>query len=262
MVQFSCCKSLYIALVTMCSKPGSKKCLFGCKTNRRERLKSRGLRHLFDELSISHIIRQLRVLNAASKSRCSKLEWQQLEQTHAYMVYSDLDPEDTGSVSEKEMEFKSGMASSSVDSPFNPPWSKTRENNNVSDNEKGQPREGQNIHLFAKEQRSSRRRKTPTRNALHSQRVPLHIKVRNTHSRIEQSNSDDSDISTREQNRREKIIVGPEGLETPIQQSTTSKRSQKLVKEKLRDKSANLGNSDDIDVVNHGLQDATFNSER
>ena len=77
-VQCNCCKSLYISMVTMCAKPGSKNYCF-CRPSRAKRLRSKGLRFLLNELSISHIIRQLRVLNAATKKKFSELEWQELQ---------------------------------------------------------------------------------------------------------------------------------------------------------------------------------------
>ena len=52
-VQWSCCSSLYITSITMC---GPKKCCC-CRTNRNARLKSKGLRMLLDEMTITNIIR-------------------------------------------------------------------------------------------------------------------------------------------------------------------------------------------------------------
>jgi len=54
--QSSCCNSLYISIVTMLTKPGSKSSCC-CRPSREIRLKSKGLRHMLHEISIDHIIR-------------------------------------------------------------------------------------------------------------------------------------------------------------------------------------------------------------
>ena len=52
-----------------------------------------GLLHVLDEVQITHIIQQLRVLNAASQENRSPEEWFELQRKHSRMHYSDLDSE-------------------------------------------------------------------------------------------------------------------------------------------------------------------------
>ena len=82
--------SFYVSILALLS-PGSKSCCFCCRPSRQQRLRSKRLSHLLDEMSISHIIRQLRVLNAATKQRCSDVQWEQLQKSHAYIGQNDLD---------------------------------------------------------------------------------------------------------------------------------------------------------------------------
>ena len=46
-----------------------------------------------NESSISHIITQLRVLNAACKETRTKDQWYLLEKTHSMLAYSDFEDE-------------------------------------------------------------------------------------------------------------------------------------------------------------------------
>jgi len=54
-------------------------------------LRTRSFRHILKETSISHIIKQLRVLNAACKSTRTAEEWEALEKENKLMAYSDLE---------------------------------------------------------------------------------------------------------------------------------------------------------------------------
>ena len=47
------------------------------------------------EMEITNIIRQLRVLNAEAKKRYSVADWQSLENKYAYICYSDFDNDAT-----------------------------------------------------------------------------------------------------------------------------------------------------------------------
>ena len=54
-----------------------------------------------NEVSISQIIKQLRVLNAAAHLSMSKEQWKELKSKHEIMAYSDLDS-DLDAPSEKD----------------------------------------------------------------------------------------------------------------------------------------------------------------
>ena len=89
-VQWRCCKSLYISMLTISGGSDKNCCL---SPSRKQRLRSKSLRYLLDEISITHIIRQLRVLNAAAKQRYTSNEWQELKKSHEYRLYSDAEKE-------------------------------------------------------------------------------------------------------------------------------------------------------------------------
>ena len=64
-----------------------------CKPNKQQRIKSRGYDLILHETSVSHIIQQLRVLNAACKETRTDEEWQRLQNAHALIAFEDLNSE-------------------------------------------------------------------------------------------------------------------------------------------------------------------------
>ena len=59
--------------------------------SRREKLRSKGLKHVLNESSISNIIRQLRLLNKIAKHGKTDKEWDKMVEKYSYINYSDLD---------------------------------------------------------------------------------------------------------------------------------------------------------------------------
>ena len=54
-------------------------CLNFCRVSRKRRLLAKSYRHTLDEMSITRIIKQLRVLKAAARQMCTASEWQSLK---------------------------------------------------------------------------------------------------------------------------------------------------------------------------------------
>ena len=57
-------------------------------------MKSRAYDYIMVESSISHIVKQLRVLNAACKENRSPDEWKVLRNKNSLIAYEDLSSED------------------------------------------------------------------------------------------------------------------------------------------------------------------------
>ena len=88
-VQWRSCRSLYLTILS--KLPASVKCCKCLRPSRQETLRAKGLKHVLHEVSISNIIRQLRVLNAAAKQGRTTEQWAELEKKHSFIAYSDLD---------------------------------------------------------------------------------------------------------------------------------------------------------------------------
>ena len=74
------------------------------KPNAAQRRRAKSYDHLLQEASVSHIIQQLRVLNAAAKETRTPEEWYKLRRTHSLMAYEDLDTdEEFSEASEREI---------------------------------------------------------------------------------------------------------------------------------------------------------------
>ena len=61
------------------------------KANRSQRLRSKAFQHVLDEVRISNIIQQLRVLKAAAQELRTAEEWETLEREHMLIASSDLE---------------------------------------------------------------------------------------------------------------------------------------------------------------------------
>ena len=57
-------------------------------------MKSRAYDYIMVESSISHIVKQLRVLNAACKENRSPQEWKDLQEKNSMIAYEDLSSDD------------------------------------------------------------------------------------------------------------------------------------------------------------------------
>lgn len=100
-MQWNSLKSLRLNLHTFLDPKHQMCCL---KPNVAQRRRAKSYDHLLQEASVSHIIQQIRVLNAAAKETRSTEEWYKLRRTHSLMAYEDLDTDDEFSeVSEREM---------------------------------------------------------------------------------------------------------------------------------------------------------------
>ena len=100
-MQWNSLKSLRLNLHTFLDPKQQICCL---KPNAAQRRRAKSYDHLLQEASVSHIIQQIRVLNAAAKETRSPEEWYKLRRTHSLMAYEDLDTDDEFSdVSEREM---------------------------------------------------------------------------------------------------------------------------------------------------------------
>ena len=61
-----------------------------CRPNKQQRILAKSYAYVLKEASISHIIQQLRVLNAASKEMRTKEEWNELSQKYSMVAFSDI----------------------------------------------------------------------------------------------------------------------------------------------------------------------------
>ena len=89
-VQWNSLKSLQLNIHTFFPKCFHCWCL---KPSKEQRIRSKSYAHILQETSISHIIQQLRVLNAVCKKSLSKDEWERQRQKHSLIAYSDLESE-------------------------------------------------------------------------------------------------------------------------------------------------------------------------
>lgn len=100
-MQWNSLKSLRLNLHTFLD-PKHKICCL--KPDAAQRRRAKSYDHLLQEASVSHIIQQIRVLNAAAKETRSPEEWYKLRRTHSLKAYEDLDTdEEFSEVSEREM---------------------------------------------------------------------------------------------------------------------------------------------------------------
>ena len=90
-VQWNSLKSLRLNAHTFLPK-GMLICC--CKPNRAQKIRAKCYDHSMQETSISHIIQQLRVLNAACKETRSPVEWEALRHRHSMMAFEDFDSND------------------------------------------------------------------------------------------------------------------------------------------------------------------------
>ena len=74
------------------------------KADRAQRLRSKAFRHVLDEVRISNIIQQLRVLKAACQEQRTAEEWEKLERDHMLIAYSDLENNENLGKSFKKLE--------------------------------------------------------------------------------------------------------------------------------------------------------------
>ena len=89
-VQYNSLKSLRMNVHRFLPKKLQRGCL---RPNEEHKKQHRSYMHILEETSISHIVQQLRVLNAAAQETRTKKEWKKLRQQHALMAYSDLESE-------------------------------------------------------------------------------------------------------------------------------------------------------------------------
>ena len=61
------------------------------RPRKEQRLRYRSLNHVLTEVSITHIVKQLRVLSAAVRQTKTSKEWQELIHQECVLAYSDLD---------------------------------------------------------------------------------------------------------------------------------------------------------------------------
>lgn len=64
-----------------------------CRPNKQQRILAKSYAYVLKEASISHIIQQLRVLNAASKEMRTKEKWNELSQKYSMVAFSDINSE-------------------------------------------------------------------------------------------------------------------------------------------------------------------------
>ena len=101
-VQWNSLKSLRLNMHTFLDEKQQICCI---KPNAAQRRRAKCYDHLLQEASVSHIIQQIRVLNAAAKETRTTEEWYDLRRKHSLIAYEDLDSDHNFSdlsVSERE----------------------------------------------------------------------------------------------------------------------------------------------------------------
>ena len=96
--------------------PGSHRCCCW-RTGRNNRLRSKGLRHILNEVSITHIIRDMRVLKASAKAHVSKAAWQELQDQHGIMLYTDMESDEQKKAEEKSASVEKDEMNFDVERP-------------------------------------------------------------------------------------------------------------------------------------------------
>ena len=79
-------------------------CCRRIKLTREQRLKTKALRHVLTEATITHITKQLRVLSAAVRETKSQQEWKRLRDQYQVMAYSELDSAKSSSNASLELQ--------------------------------------------------------------------------------------------------------------------------------------------------------------
>ena len=89
-IQWNTWQTIKLNLHTFCW-PMCPKLFQCCQLNRDQRLRTKAYSHVLNELSVSKIVKQIRVLKAAAKQNMSPKHWKQLKMQTELMAYSELE---------------------------------------------------------------------------------------------------------------------------------------------------------------------------
>ena len=87
-IQWNMCSVILIHIFARCPKRFLCYCL---RPSREQRMRANCYKHVLNEVSITHIIKQLRVLNAAAKQNVGPINWRRLTRQHSIKRYLELE---------------------------------------------------------------------------------------------------------------------------------------------------------------------------